>query len=240
MRKLFYTLAIAAFAATSLQAQNLDQILKDHFKAHGQDKMATVNTMVATYKMGITALGGMEISLKLFQARPDKMRAETDMMGTKAITTFNGTTGWMLNPGMGITEPQQMGEAEIKGAMQQIQFDSPLWNYKEKGNTVELLGSSDDGSAYVVKMTQKEGEPMTLLIDKKTSLITGITTTQLMGGTETEIQVNMKDFKTVKGIPTAHYMATKVNGEVMATMTLESIEYDREIDPALFEKPEAE
>jgi len=240
MRKLLYTIAIAAFATISLQAQNLDQILKDHYKAHGQDKIAQVNTMVATYKMALTALGGMEMSLTIYQARPNKMRAETNMMGTQSITTYNGTTGWMLNPGMGVTEPQQMDEDEIRGAMQQAQFDSPLWNYKDKGNTLELLGSSDDGSAYVLKMTQKEGEPMTLMIDKKTSLITGITTHQLMGGSETEVQVNMKDYKTVKGIPTAHYMATKINGELMATMTLESIEYNQDLDPALFEKPETE
>jgi outer membrane lipoprotein-sorting protein len=240
MRKLFYTIAIAAFAAMSLQAQNLDQILKDHFKAHGQENIVKVNTMVATYKMAIVVAGGMEMNLKLYQARPNKMRAETEMMGTKSITTYNGTTGWMLNPAMGVTEPQQMDVDDIQGAMQQAQFDSPLWNYKEKGNTLELLGSSDDGSAYVVKMTQKEGEPMTVLIDKKTSLITGIYTKQLMGGSETEVQVTMKDYKTVKGIPTAHYMATKINGDLMATMTLESIQYDQDIDPAMFEKPETE
>jgi outer membrane lipoprotein-sorting protein len=240
MRKLFYTLAIAAFATISLQAQNLDQILKDHFKAHGQDKIAKINTMVSTYKMAIAAAGGMEVSLTIYQARPDKVRAETDMMGSKSITTYNGTTGWMLAPAMGVTEPRQMSEEEITGAMQQAQFDSPLWNYQEKGNTLELLGSSDDGSAYVVKMIQKEGEPMTLLIDKKTSLITGFTSNQQMGGTETEVRVDMKDYKTVNGIPTPHYMATKVNGELMVTMTLESIEYNQDIDPALFEKPETE
>ncbi len=240
MRKLFFATAIAAFAAMSLQAQNLDQILKDHFKAHGQDKIADVNSMVTSYKMAIVAAGGMEVTLTLYQARPNKMRAETEMMGTKSITTYNGTQGWMLAPAMGIPVPQEMGEDEIQGAMQQARFDSPLWNYKEQGNTLELLGSSDDGSAYVVKMTQKEGEPMTVLIDKKTYLITGITTNQLMGGSETEVQVTMKDYKTVKGIPTAHYMATKINGELMATMTLESIEYDKDIDPALFEKPETE
>jgi len=239
MRKLLISTAIIAFVLCSVQAQNLDQILKDHYKASGQEQMTKIKTIVTNGKISYVA-AGMETAITMYQARPNKLRLEADLMGSKVIQTYNGTSGWIYAPAMGLSAPQEMGPDEIKVVLQQAQFESPLWNYKEKGNSVELAGSSEDGSAYKVKMTQKDGETMTLLIDKKTFLISGITSVQVMGGAETEVNISMKDYKAVKGIQSAHYMATKINGEVMVSMTVASIEFDKEIDPALFEKPSTE
>lgn len=237
MRKLFIFIAIIAFALSSLQAQNLDQILKDHYKASGQEKMTKIKTMVTVGKMTyVTA--GMESPITIYQARPNKLRMEAQIMGSKVIQTYNGTTGWMYAPAMGIAASQEMGDAEVKAVLSQVNFESRLWNYKEKGNTLELAGSSDDGSAHKVKMTQKDGEEMFILIDKNSHLITGIIMKQMMGTAEAELESTLKDYKAVKGIQTPYYTSTKIDGEVMMTMVLESVEYDKEIDPAMFEKPE--
>jgi outer membrane lipoprotein-sorting protein len=239
MRKLLISTVIVAFAICSVQAQNLDQILNDLYKASGQEKMAEIKTIVTSGTMTyVTA--GMESSITMYQARPNNFRAELDIMGSKVIQTYNGTTAWMYGPAMGIAEPQEMGAEEIKAALQQFQFESPLWKYKEKGSTVELAGSSDDGSAYKVKMTQKDGESMIFLIDKKSSLITGFISVSVMGGAEAELNVSMKGYKAVNGIQNPHYISTKMDGEVMMTMVIESVEYDKDIDPALFEKPVVE
>jgi len=219
-----------------VQAQNLEQILKDHFKASGQEKMTKVQTVVTVGKMTyVTA--GMETSVTMYQSRPNKVRMEAQILGSRVVTTYNGTTGWMYAPAMGIAEPKEMESAEVNAVLQQVSFDSHLWNYKEKGNTLELAGSSDDGSAHKLKMTQKDGEVMTILIDKKSHLMIGTITQQVMGTTETKLENTMKDYKAVKGIQTPYYSSTKVNGELMMTMVIESIEYDKKIDPALFEKP---
>lgn len=236
MRKLFISFAILALALSSVQAQSLDQILNDHYKASGQEKMSKIKTVITVGKMSyVTA--GMESMITMYQARPNKLRMEAQIMGSKVIQTYNGTTGWMYAPAMGISQPQEMGDAEIKAVLQQISFESRLWNYKEKGNTLELLGSSDDGASHKIKMTQKDGEVMTILIDKKSHLITSIIVKQMMGTAEAELESNMKDYKAVKGIQTPHYTSTKIDGEVMMTMAIESIEYDKDIDPAMFEKP---
>lgn len=239
MRKLLFFLAISAFALSSLKAQSLDQILKEHYKASGQDKISKVKTAITKGKLTyVTA--GMESAITLYQLRPYKVRMEASILGSKVIQTYNGTTGWMYAPAMGIAQPQEMGEAELRAVLQQVDFDSPLWNYQEKGSKAELAGSSEDGTAYLVKLSQEDGQEITLLIDKKTYLISGTTTLTVMGGAETEVNVTMKDYKAVKGIQTAHYVSTKINGEVMFTLTIESIEYNKDIDPALFEKPTTE
>ena len=236
MRKLFIFSAIICFALSSAKAQNLDQILKDHNKASGQEKMTKIKTMVTVGKLSyVTA--GMESAVTIYRARPNKVRVEASILGSKVIQTYNGTTGWVYAPAMGIAAPQELGAEELKVVLQQTSFESLLWNYKEKGSTLELVGSSEDGSAHKVKMTEKDGSEMIILIDKKSHLITGSLTKQMMGSAEAELETTMKDYKNVKGIQTPHYTSTKMDGELMMTMAIESIEYDKEIDASMFEKP---
>lgn len=239
MRKLLISTAILAFALSSVQAQNLDQILKAHYKASGQEKLAKIKTVITTGKNNY-ATAGIESSFTIYQAKPDNLRVQADFMGSEVIQTYNGTTGWMYAPAMGITQPQELADAELKTVLQQASFESQLWNYQEKGHTLELLGSTDDGSAHKLKMIQEDDTEMTFLIDKKSNLITGLIIVQGMGDSEAEMVSTMKDYKSVKGIQTAHYISTKMDGELIATVVIESIEYDKDIDPALFEKPMVE
>ncbi|MDF1574426.1 MAG: hypothetical protein P1P86_04450 [Bacteroidales bacterium] len=235
MRRLFISFAIAVFAI-SLSAQDLDRILNDHFKASGQEKMSKISSVSISGKNTLVAMG-METGIKLFQARPHKLRMETDFAGSKIIQTYNGTTGWMYAPAMGISQPQELGTQELKSIINQAEIDSPLWDYKAKGSTVELLGSTDDGSAFMIKITKAEGDELIVCISKETSLISKLMMTQMANGMETEIEMEMKDYKEVKGIPTAHYMATKMAGQVVSTITFESVEYNKTLDDSLFEKP---
>ena len=54
---------------------------------------------------------------------------------------------------------------------------------------------------------------------------------------EMEIETELKDYKLIKGIPTAHYMGSKMGGQPISTVTFESVEFNEPLDPALFEKP---
>jgi len=237
MRRITVFFAIAAFAVTSVSAQDLDKILNDHFKASAQDKMSKISSV--TIKGKISAMG-MDMGITVYQARPGKFRMEADFAGSTLIQTYNGTTGWTYAPAMGIAQPQQLGAEELKSVVRQADMDSPLWDYKAKGNKLELLGSSDDGSAYKVKLTAPEGDVMTIFINKETSLISKMISTQFANGMDMEIETDVKDYKSVKGIPVAHYMATKMGGQVVSTITFDNVEYDQKLDAALFEKPVVE
>lgn len=236
MRRLTISFVIATFAL-SLSAQDLDKILNDHYKASAQDKVSQINTVTMTGKL---VAMGMESGLTMYQARPSNFRMEMAIMGSDMVTVFNGNTGWVYAPAMGITQPQEMGDEEIKNAISQANIDSPLWDYEAKGNKLELAGMSDDGSAYKVKLTTAEGTEMFICIGKESHLLTKILTNQVVNGMDSEIELEFKDYKNVKGIPTAHYMATKMGGQAVSTITFESIEYNTDLDPALFEKPAVE
>jgi len=233
MRKLIISFVLAGFAIT-LGAQDLDKILSDHYKASAQDKISQIKTVTMTGK--VVAMG-MESALTMYQARPSKFRMEMAIMGSDMITVFNGSKGWLYAPGMGIAQPQEMGAEELKNAVSQANIDSPLWDHEAKGNQLVLAGMSDDGSAYKVKLTTAEGTEMFICISKENYLLTKILTNQVVNGMESQIEMEFKDYKNVKGIPTAHYMGTKMGGQVISTFTFESIEYNKDLDPALFEKP---
>ena len=233
MPRIILSIAVAAFAI-SLSAQDLDKILNDHYKASAQDKMSKITSV--SIQGRIVAMG-MESGITIYQARPNKLRIEANIMGSKMIQTYNGNTGWTYAPAMGLTEPMEMGTEELKGVLNQANMDSPLWDYKAKGNKVELLGSSADGSAYKLKLTSAEAGEMTIFLSKETSLISKISSVQNAQGMEMEIETELKDYKVVKGIPTAHYLGSKMGGQPVSTITFESIEYDKTLDPALFEKP---
>ena len=237
MRRLSILFVLTAFAFSSIAAQDLDKILNDHFKASAQEKLANITSV--SMKGKVVAMG-METDITLLQARPSNLRIEMTIMGSQMIQTYNGTTGWTYAPAMGLTEPLEMGTDELEGVLDQANMDSPLWAYKEKGNNLELLGSSEDGSAYKIKLTKAEGGEMVIFISKETSLMSKVIANQSVNGMDTEIEMEMKDYKTIKGIPVAHYMASKMSGQLVSTITLESIEYNKTMDSSLFEKPVVE
>ena len=189
MRRLTISLVLAAFALTSLAAQDLDKILNDHYKASAQDKMSNITS---TTMKGKIVVMGMETEITILQARPSNFRMEMTIMGSKMITTYNGTTAWTYAPAMGIADPREMGTEELKGILNQANMDSPLWGYKEKGNNLELLGTSEDGSAYKIKLTKAEGDEMIIFSSKESSLMSKIITSQSVNGMDAEIEMEMK------------------------------------------------
>ena len=214
-------------------------VLENHYKAAAQEKMEKVETVVTSGK-NVYTMAGIESSFTMYQGRPNKIRVQGEFQGSRVVQTFNGVTGWMYAPAMGIPEPKEMKGEELEAILNQSEFENPLWNYKEKRNSLDLVGVSEDGSADHIKLTTEDGDELNFFITKKDHLISSIKSIQVMGGSETEIEVVLKDYKNVKGIPVAQYVVTKMNGEVVTTIEIEKVEFNRKIDPALFEKPTTE
>ena len=239
MRKfvLPFTLLIASFSIA--QAQDLESILQEHYKAASMEKMQKIETIYTVGK-NMYSMAGIESGFTMYQARPNKLRIEAEVQGSQLIQTYNGEKGWMYAPAMGISQPKELTDQELETILNQAEFENPLWNYEEKGSSIELAGTSGDGSEDHLKLTNKKGDVLNFFISKDSHLITSIKSTQLMGESDQEIEINMKDYKNVKGIPVSHYISTKLGGQVVYTITIEKVEYNQEIDPALFEKPAVE
>lgn len=237
MRKVFISASLLFFAFFIGNAQSLESILQAHYKAASLEKLQKMNTIITTGKNVYTTTG-IESVFTLYQLRPNLIRIEADYVGSKFIQTYNGEKGWMYAPAMGITEPKELTNQELESILNQAEFETPLWNYEAKGSSLELIEASEEGSADHLKLTNGNGDVMNFFLDKKSHLISSIRSTQQMGSSQQEIEINMKDYKNVKGIPVAHYVETKVGGQIVYTIHIEKVEYNKDLDSTLFEKPE--
>jgi len=233
--KILLNLFLGILLISPLDAQELSSILEAHYKGAAQQKLQKVQSIITTGKSTYT-MSSFESAYKIYQSRPDKIRVEGDYQNAKVIQTYNGEKAWKYAPAMGIPAPAEMKGDEMETFLSQLQFENPLWNYAETGAELEL-GESGNDQIILLRYTDAEGEVKLFGIDVNTNLITFIKTTQVLGGSESEIEVTMEAYKSVKGIPFAHRVITSMNGQQVTIQKIEKIEINKKIDPSLFEKP---
>jgi len=237
MKKLTASLTVLfLIIGNSVMSQSLDDILKEHFAAIGQDNILKVNTQKLSGKM---IQGGIEIPFIQMAKRPGKIRAEGTFQDLTFVQAFNGTEGWSLNPFAGVTDPQPASEDELKGMRYQADMDGMLWNWSEKGYTVTFDGKEDmEGtSCYKIKLDTKEGDSFTYYIDSDSYLMLRSNSKIKIMGNETESDTYYSNYMMTEGIAVPGKIETKMKDQVMGTLVIETVELNTELDDLLFEKP---
>jgi len=234
-----YALLLSLFLLTignSLLSQSLDEVLDDHFIAIGQEKVLSINSQKITGKM---IQGGLEIPFIQMAKRPSKIRVEATFQGLTLIQTYNGTTGWTLNPFSGVTDPQPMAEDAIKGMSYQADMNGMLWNWKDKGYTVTLEGTEDmEGtSCYKIKLITKAGDNFIFYIDADSYVILRQNSKMMVMGNESESDTYMSNYSMIEGMAYPGKIDTKMNGQLVMSMTFDKVELEVALDDTLFEKP---
>jgi len=231
----FFTV-LFLIAGNSIMSQSLDDILKEHFSAVGQDNILKVNTQKLTGKM---LQGGIEIPFTQMAKRPNKIRVEGTFQGLTFIQTFNGIEGWMLNPFTGVTDPQPMSEEDLKEMHYQADMDGMLWNWNEKGYTVTFDGKDEmEGTSCLkVKLDTKEGDSFTYYIDADSYLMLRSNSKMKRLGNEIESDTYYSNYTMVEGIAVPGKIETKMKDQLMGTLVIEKVELNSDLDDTLFEKP---
>ena len=140
MRTVMLRLAGLALCATPLAAQTADEIIGKYVKTvGGMDRIQAVTTLRRTGKF--TGGGGFEAAVLQENKRPTKVREEFSLQGMTGVNAYDGKTGWKIEPWQGKKDAEPLGEDEVKGIVEDAEFDDPLFNYKQKGNQVELVGT---------------------------------------------------------------------------------------------------
>ncbi|MFA6128751.1 MAG: hypothetical protein WC699_15735 [Bacteroidales bacterium] len=228
--------AMMLISGTFVFAQSLDDVLKQHFSAIGQDKLVKVNSFKTIGKL---VQSGMEIPFIQMAKRPDLLRVEGTFQGLTFIQTFNGKEGWNLNPFAGATEPQPMSEDELKSLRYSADIDGMLWNWKDKGYTVTLEGKEDmEGtSCFKVKLVTKDADSFTYYLDSDSYMMIRTNTKVKVQGNDTESDTYYSNYMQVEGMAMPGKVDTKMNGQVVMTIVTDKVEINPELDKSLFEKP---
>jgi hypothetical protein len=237
LRKLSLFLLFSALLSISAAAQTADEIVNKNIAARGGlEKIHAIKSVRVSAKL---LQGGIELPVILQRKRPDSLRMELTFQGKTIIQGYDGTTGWVISPMTGSSEPLKLTEDQVKEIASQADIDGMLVDYKTKGHSVELIGKEDleGNQAYKLKVTKKNGNIAYVFIDAENFLEIKTTEKSKPQGTEIEIDTYQADYKPVNGIMIAHAVEGKVKGQTAFQIAVDKIEFDVPIDDAIFKLP---
>ena len=230
--------AVACLSVCSL-AQTADELVNKNIQAKGgMDKIKAIKSIRITSKLngggGFTAAVGQE------NARPNLVRETFSLQGMTAVTAYDGATGWQIQPFGGHKDPELMGEDQLRDLLIDADFDGPMVDYKEKGNTVEYMGHDivDGDDALRLKVTVKDGDILYYFLDPDTFLEIRREAQEFIRGSIRESVTEFGSYKPVAGVmyPYSIAQGTKEN-PAQSTITVEKVEVNVNINPADFAVP---
>ena len=235
-------LLVAAVATLNLPAaaQTVDEIVAKNIRARGgMDKIKAIQT---TRMTGRVAFGpGMEAPFVRESKRPDKFRIDGTIQGTTAtFQAYDGKTGWQLVPFTGNKNAEPLGGDELREAQEEADFDGPLVDHKEKGNTVELAGKEDVEGAptYKLKVTLKNGDVIYFYVDADSFLEIKLTSRRTINGNLREIESSLGEFKPVQGVMFPYTIESAAKGsEQKQRVIVEKIDVNVPLDDSRFTMP---
>jgi hypothetical protein len=234
-------IVLLAFSCMSVfvHAQTADELVQKNIEAKGGlDKMKAIQSVRMTGKLN--GGGGFVATVGQENERPNLVRQTFSLQGMTAITAYDGRTGWQIQPFEGHKDPELIGEDELRGLVRAADFDGPLVDYKEKGNTVEYLGHDivDGDDALRLKVTLKNGDIVYYYLDPDTFLEIRKETQEFIRGTIRESVSQMGSYKPVAGVMYPYWMTegSKAHPDGQ-TITIEKIEVNVPINPSDFALP---
>jgi len=239
MRCAAMVLVVSSCLSVFTCAQTADELVNKNIQAKGGiEKIKAIKSVRITGKLsgggGFTAAMGQE------NLRPNLVRETFSLQGMTAVTAYDGSTGWQIQPFGGHKDPELMGEDDLKDLLLDADFDGPLVDYKEKGNTVEFLGHDvvDGDDALRLKVTLKDGDIVYYYLDPDTYLEIRKEVQEFIRGSVRESVMEMGSYKPVAGVmyPYSISQGSKAN-PAQQTTTVEKIEVNVPIDPSDFAVP---
>ena len=233
MRSLSVLIVALCFSASLAQAQTVDEVVARNIDAKGgAEKLKSVQSMKLT---GRLSARGTEAPFTIWSKRPNLARQETEVQGTPMIRGFDGRSAWMVVGGAA----QEVGGPEAKVTRDQAEFDTPLLDYKTKGNSVELVGteSLDGGKVYHLKVTTKNGLVQHYYLDADTGLEKKTSVTIDQGGQSVTVVSELSDYRDVEGLKVPFKVKQSINGTPLSELTIDKLEVNVPIEDSIFRMP---
>ncbi|MBK5298122.1 MAG: hypothetical protein JJE40_13275 [Vicinamibacteria bacterium] len=238
LRAAAFTLA-ALFTAgyAAAQTPSADELVAKNLAARGgEDKL---KGLASARLVGNLSVQGMEMPLTIVTKRPNKMKQEMTMQGQTIIQAFDGETVWAVNPMMGSAAPRVMEGPAADVVKNQSLFDGPLVGYKDRGDTLDVVGPADIEGAktWKLKLTRKDGKSMHIFLDAETGLEKQWTAAMDQNGLTMEIETTMGDYQATDGILVARSIRTMMGGQQMASVKFTTVEFNVPIEDSEFVMP---
>jgi outer membrane lipoprotein-sorting protein len=174
-------------------------------------------------------------------SKPGSIAIEVTFQGMSMKQAFDGTTGWMINPFSGKTEPELMNPEMCKAMKSQADIDGSLINYAAKGFTAEFLGEDEfEGTAvYKIKINRADGDYDMFYIDAESYLILMQKTKTTFEGKEMISETVLSDYRTIDGYTTAFVIEQRAEGSTQGSkIEIKEVKINPEVAADYFAFPE--
>jgi len=228
-----------------VRAQTADEVVEKALTAMGgRAALGKVTTRTSTGTISVTTPGGdVTGTVELINKVPNKARSTVKIdlsnLGLGQVlqdSRFDGTAGYAVDT--------LNGNRDITGdqleTMRSTTFPSPLFDYKESGARVELVGKEKvgDKDALVLRFIPKAGPASRMFLDAGSYqlLKTVVTLNVPQLGADIEQTVEFSDYRDVDGIKLP-FRVRSLNQLQAVTITLTKIEHNTAISDSTFAKP---
>jgi hypothetical protein len=136
-----------------------------------------------------------------------------------------------------------LGEDDIRGLVEDADFDGPLVDAQAKGNKIEYMGHDqvDGDDAYKLKVTLKNGDIFYYYLDPDTYIEIQVERQQIIRGSVRESVSALGSYKPVNGVmfPFSIESGPKNNPNARGKVTFTRIEANVPIEDNEFKMPAA-
>lgn len=240
MKKTLFSAALLLIINAFASAQTAEDIIAKHIKATGGEHWTTVKTTKMEANITADAAAGMAIGWTMVAVRDKAARMDVSVMGMTQTSVVNGDKGWSTNPFMGKTDPEPMTADQVKSMTSMTDIDGSVIGYKEKGYTVEYVGTEDvDGTeALKIKINKGDKKVEYCLYDPETYYEIKNIQVEEVDGKEVETATVYSNFKTQDNIvfPFTMQQTNPMMGN--STITITTLTLNPTVDDKIFEMPE--
>jgi hypothetical protein len=237
---LFGSAALIQGEQPSSPALSVDDLVQKNIDAKGgRPALQALQSLRRTGKLLVNE-GKFQLAYIETKKRPLKIRTEATLQGMTAVNAFDGKDGWRISPFRGRKDPERMSADDVKSLMEDAEIDGPLVDWKEKGSTVEYLGSEDvDGTqAYKLKVVRKNGDVNYVYLDPDHFLEIRILTQRVQQGAQVEVETDLGDYEKIDGVFVPFSIEAGRKGDPdKQKIIIDKAEANIPVDDALFQFP---
>jgi hypothetical protein len=202
----FSSIAVALLASIVLAQDKspltVDELVAKNVEAKGgADALRALQSLRLTGKLLVND-GQIQLGYVETRKRPNEVRTEASLQGMTAINAYDGKEGWKISPFQGRKDPEKMSADDIKSLMEDAEIDGPLVDWKEKGSTVEYLGTEDvEGTqAHKLKVVRKNGDVTFVYLDPDHFLEIRTVSQRIEHGAQMEVETDIGDYEKIAGV----------------------------------------
>jgi len=219
------------------RAQTADEVINRYITfTGGAGAWKKIKTMTSS---GTYNYGGMIFPFQSFSKAPDRYKYVVSYKGKSFIQSYDGVEGWKIDGFKNETKKTILKGNDAKAMANEadVDLESPLINYQQKGHSVILDGKDtvNGRPCYKILLLRKEGDTAVCFFDSGSyALVKKQAVSRNNELNNSILDIYYGDYRTTDGIKQPHSIICKSNGQDILSITIKNIKFNVPLANSLF------